>query len=69
MYAALYTNISDVESTSESGQKVAGFLNIYTNQLITLPVHLWDISKSMEEQRDPIIISNECDYPIYTLDS
>jgi hypothetical protein len=75
MYAALYTNISDVESESgtgsnnESGEKAAGFLNIYTNEFITLPVHLWDITQSMETQRDPIEISKEREeeYPIYNL--
>jgi len=63
-YVALYTTIPELDSD----KRVSGFLNIYTNEFTTLPIHLWDITKSMENQRDPVEISREKDHPVYNLE-
>jgi hypothetical protein len=63
-YVALYTIVPELDSD----ERVSGFLNIYTNEFTTLPIHLWDITKPMEEQRDPVEISREKDHPVYNLE-
>jgi hypothetical protein len=61
-YVALYT------APSEGDAPVVGYYNIYTNTFITLPVHLWDVYSQIKLQRDPVIISEGTEYPVYTIE-
>ena len=60
-YVAIYISVDD------SDNKISGFYNIYTDQLVTLPLSNWGYKLTQDEQKDPIEISNETGYDVYDM--
>ena len=68
LYVALYTTPSESQAQTQN-MPIAGYYSIYTNEFVTLPVHLWDVKVETKAQRDPSVISKEIEgYPVYSLE-